>query len=509
MCLALCLGVVCFALAGNAWAAGTTRLNNVAPAANSPSTFAKELTYKPAIGGNVYKLVSNGTYNSNIYRDMTIARLFAQNFDVVITLGGGAVFSGGTVPVSGDLTLTFPGVTTGGYTATVVTPIGGWANANSCVFQVTVTADFTGYPTVVLAAGSSGWTIKDVSNTLASGAIPVTVQTLDASSLISIDNGANDTLNNWIAAAPAYSLYAAGGGLFAATTATVDVATQRKNFVVTSTDGLLTDGGASMGISYSGNVLTLAGAAGFTLLGTDSVKVTFTDSASFAGVSGVTWGGFAAATVGATKVITLTPANFQSLVNTIAPAPAFVFTVDGTTPLATRTISVKLDIIFGVGQSIPNPGVLPYTFAFMGVTPVTTWSVNGTVLVANFMNANTNLFNSRIYLYNSSGLPGDVSVRVLKMPLASTGTTSVASTDITPAGGPIALGSLAAGSGMNIRAEVDILPLLTAITLPYTENGGNLVVEITVKTNSARGTCQVFRKDGSLAFGIADLQVVQ
>jgi hypothetical protein len=506
MCLALCLGVVCFALAGNAWAAGTTRLSTVAP--TSPDTFAKELTYKPTTGGNVYKLVTNGNYSSNIYRDMTVARLLAQNFDVQVTLGGGAVFSGGTVPVNGDLTLTFPVGTTGAYTSTVVMPVGGWANATSFIFQVTVTADFTGYPTIKIAAGDSGWTIKDPLNTLATGTIPVTVTTLDASSLIPIDNGANDTLNNWIAASPAYSPYASGGGLFTATTAMVDVATGRKNFVVTATDGALTDGGASMGVSYSANVLTLAGTAPFVLVGTDSVKLTFTDTMNFAGVSSVTWGGFAAGVSGTTRVISLTPAQYQTLVNTIAPAPAFVFTVDGTTPLATRTISVKQDIIFGVGQSIPSP-LTPFTFAYMANTTVTTWSVNGTVLVANWLNGNTNLYNSRIYIYNSSGLPGDVTVRVLKLPAAATGTTVVTSTDITPAGGPIALGTLAPGAGMNIRAEVDLLPLLTAITLPYYENGGNLIVEITVKTNGARGTCQVFKKDGTLAFGVVDLQVVQ
>jgi len=42
---------------------------------------------------------------------------------------------------------------------------------------------------------------------------------------------------------------------------------------------------------------------------------------------------------------------------------------------------------------------------------------NPTVLVANFMNGNNTAFNSRVYLFNPSTNPGNVTVRVFTLPL--------------------------------------------------------------------------------------------
>jgi DNA-directed RNA polymerase subunit N (RpoN/RPB10) len=100
MCLALCLGVVCFALAGNAWA-GTTSL---ASGVTVPSTYAQEATITPIrvtpIGqfvpqqyGNTYKLVNNASYSSDVYRNMGVTRTASQDFYVVVSLPANVFFS--------------------------------------------------------------------------------------------------------------------------------------------------------------------------------------------------------------------------------------------------------------------------------------------------------------------------------------------------------------------------------------------------------------------------------
>ncbi len=81
------------------------------------------------------------------------------------------------------------------------------------------------------------------------------------------------------------------------------------------------------------------------------------------------------------------------------------------------------------------------------------------ILVANFMNGNNTVFNSRVYLWNPSASAGPVTVRVFTLPL--TGGTPQELTDI-----PLDLGTLGAESARNIRLAEDILAPL-GIPLPY------------------------------------------
>jgi len=121
-----------------------------------------------------------------------------------------------------------------------------------------------------------------------------------------------------------------------------------------------------------------------------------------------------------------------------------------------------------------------------------------TVLVANFMNGNTNTFNSRVYLWNPSTSPGNVSVRVFTLPhpggLAQELTSSA-----------LNLGSLGARSALNLKLAEDILTPL-GITLPYTDNDGDLTLEFTISGATARGATQVF--SSNLAFGTNPLQEI-
>ena len=122
----------------------------------------------------------------------------------------------------------------------------------------------------------------------------------------------------------------------------------------------------------------------------------------------------------------------------------------------------------------------------------------GTVLVANFMNGNTNAFNSRIYLWNPSQSAGNVSVRVFTLPLIG-GTAQELTTTA------LSLGSLGAKSAINIKlAEAILTPL--GITPPYITDGGNLTLEFTIGPANVRGVAQVF--SDSLAFGTYPMQEI-
>ena len=145
--------------------------------------------------------------------------------------------------------------------------------------------------------------------------------------------------------------------------------------------------------------------------------------------------------------------------------------------------------------------VFSSSFAF-GVYPLqeipSTSSGSPTVLVANFMNGNSDAFNSRAYLFNPSTSAGQVTVRVFTLPL----TTGIAR-ELT--GTPLDLGTLEARSALNIELAEDILTPL-GITTPYTTDGGNLTLEFTIQAADVRGAAQVF--SSSFAFGVYPLQEI-
>ena len=120
------------------------------------------------------------------------------------------------------------------------------------------------------------------------------------------------------------------------------------------------------------------------------------------------------------------------------------------------------------------------------------------ILLANFVNGNTDAFNSRVYLWNPSGSSGDVTVRVFTLPL-----TGGLAQELTTA--PLNLGTLGAKSALNVKVAEDILAPL-GITLPYTNNEGDLTLEFTIEVADVRGATQVFSP--SLAFGTHPLQEI-
>ena len=106
-----------------------------------------------------------------------------------------------------------------------------------------------------------------------------------------------------------------------------------------------------------------------------------------------------------------------------------------------------------------------------------------TVLIANFMNGNDAVFNSRVYLWNPSESAGSVTVRVFTLPLIGGTAQELTST-------PLNLGTLGARSALNIKLAEDILTPL-GITLPYADNDGDLTLEFTIEAADVRGATQV------------------
>jgi len=533
MCLALCLGVVCFALAGNAWA-GTTRL---ATGVTVPSTYAQETTITPnrlaifggtAQYGNTYKLVNNATYSSDIYRDMGVAPW--ANFYVVVELPANVYFQGPSVlyqyncplaggcrlPASGDVT-----VSGGGGGATFSLVAGGVNGTNFVTYLATITTAFTSAPTLAITSGTNGWAVRDYSNKLAAagsaGAISASVMTYDAATTNLFDSG-NDAVAI-MQSSPAVQITSA----LYPTTAVINSSDLRMTFTPTFPDTPYQDNGASVGVGLASPVPLNTLGTLFTLSTGDKFTFAFTSSnndfsglvmapigSEFPGtpgtIPGITWAGIPAIySTGNTKTITVAGNNAAI---GFAAQP-FVFTVDGGTTLVPRTFSVKIDLTLVAGGATSGGGAK----ALQAATPVTQWMFGPgegeMVLLANWLNGNTTQYNSRIYLFNSTSTPTDITARVLKMPPAGGTPTSA---EITAPGSPIALGTLSGYSGMNIKLKEDILNYLLAAlpggALPYTENGGNLIVEITAHglDRGISGTCQVF--SGTFAFGQVPLVVI-
>ena len=138
-------------------------------------------------------------------------------------------------------------------------------------------------------------------------------------------------------------------------------------------------------------------------------------------------------------------------------------------------------------------------FTAFPATQLDTTSSTETVLIANFLNGNNAVLNSRVYLFNGSDQAGDITVRVFTLPVSGSIRQELTTT-------PLNLGSLGAKEGFNIKLDVDILAPL-GMGLPYTTDGGNLIVEFTVGAENVSGVAQVF--SSALAFGTYPMQVIQ
>jgi len=455
--LAVCLGVACLLLTGSALAGSTT-------------TTVYNTAREVGAANAVYTLAT-----TTVSRSMGVIRNSTQDFLVVFSMSGGVVFTGSALPDDVDLTVTNVG-------ATISKVAGGAAGNSSVTYLVDVTTDNnTSFPSLTLDA--TGWTVKDVSNTLGGGGtVTASIVTKDSATGTEVDAGGDPA--NWLR-----GVYAVGTPVIRSTTATVDVATNRTNFVVNG-DDLTVDWGAETDLDYNPNVHDLAGLI-YDLLTADTIDYVVTGDLS--GITSIT-------VAGVTHFVTSTElTNGSATISLSGDAVPYeeediYITVDGTTSLSARTISVSVNLTLSGGTSGPTAN----DRQLLGSTTLSVWSLNGTVLISNFANGNNGVFFSRFYLWNPSATGGAITVRVYTLPLSGTSTLV----------GTVAAGTIGGKSGKNIRFAEDVLTPL-AVTLPYVTDGGNLVVEITIEASMVNGFAQTFQPGNLLPFVSIPMVVIQ
>jgi hypothetical protein len=465
--LTFCFGAAFALLAGSALA-GTTTATAIA--------FARELGQ----ANQVYVIPAGIT----IIRGMGIARTQSQDLFLDVTLVGGATFSatgGGALPDPGNVTMT------GAPASFTITKVGGGYEGSSSVrfFVNVLNLDMQQLGVATIAAG--GWGIMDPTNVLGGGgSFGLTVSTADPSTNVPLDIGA-DTVANWITGS-----YATNASLGATTTATIDVSTNRKNFVpnINGNDTLTIDKGATLSVNTG--ISGVYDSSGVPYHLTSASKVNITIAGDLTGITSFNLG-----------PVTLTvsandraagSAAFAIFGNNIAdPGQQSVWiNVDGTTSLSSRAFSVA------VGLQLGGPdGVAANNRTLLFPTILSTWSLNGTILISNYVNGNNGSLQSRLYLHNpASAATADVIARVFTLPLSGGTNAQVGNT--------VTVGALKPGAGINLRLAEDILTP-AGVTLPYTADGGNLFVEFTIQANNVSGVSQTFVNGGVHYFGVYNL----
>ena len=360
------------------------------------------------------------------------------------------------------------------------------------------------FPTITI--DTTGWVIRDVDDVLGGGgSISISVSTRDAGSGIAVDSGSES--DTWLT-----SEFAVVIDHFVATTATIDVGTNRVNFVSTiNADTLTMDLGATLAIKRNDGPLDLTGS--IYTLDVDS-DVILTISGNLIGIDNINWGSAAGedGEDGEDVDIDDDAIDAGEAVITIAgnsglfdgTARGFTITVDDETSLAPRTLTLTVDLDLDPDRTDTSGDGSSARELVSGT--LTVWSLNGTILITNFINGNSNEFRGRVYLWNPpTSVAGVVTVRVfsLAIPGAATlndsellGTVELSDT----------LGPLGPGVALNIRLAEDILVPLGMN--PYTDTGGNLVLEITVESHGVTGYSQTMANDLSLTFGTVPLSII-
>jgi len=428
---------------------------------------------------------------STIERAMTF--IPTQNFNFELTLGGGTVWEDATKSVT--ITVTQPGGTT-------FTDVDGLAQVlTSGGDTLRIVWDFAARNITTFATATilfDAVSFKDKADIVANGgSITLTVETTNSSNVEIDDGGSNDTVTYFKAVNFWNDVKVTSDD------ETVDVNAGRKKFTGNSTK---TGGGSKMLIRETAdadagveNIFDSSGAE-FTTggAGTTAVLITaiFDDGLSLAGISEFTAvGGW---DKGSDRV-TLTNASYALGDN------ALTIEVDGVTELASRTINVTFTF------KVDQPGGGTKSFTKGTSVKISVWKLNGTVLVAHWLQTNTDeadgsdtsgRFKSRLYVVNHTGTAGAITIRVLQSTLSNGADTSNDLGETTPGQIP----DIPANASMLIRME-DVYSAL-GLALPDFTNGGNVAAVITIRVTKATCSYQTFDEDTQSAFfGTANCSV--
>ena len=305
------------------------------------TTTATEVTYAREVGEADTKYVIP-TGNS-IMRKMSL--LPSERFFVKVSLDGNAEFVT-PLPMTDDLSQNAGGVT---ITRRLFgTPAVG---DTSVEYLVTANNPFTDFPT--LTFDTAGWGIKDPDNVLGGGGtINVTVTTRSANTGVMIDTGTDS--DAWLKGI--YGVTVIKDSL-KSTTATIDVPNFPQNFVADFPDSATQDAGATLGLDSSvSGPLDLANTP-YSLVAADSIELVVTGDLS--GITSITWdapGGIkiadtvtAAEVTAGSKTLSI-PGDSTTLDGS---ANVVRITVDGTTTLTARTLSIRVDLVLSGGAGGP------------------------------------------------------------------------------------------------------------------------------------------------------------
>ena len=205
--ITLCLGLACLLMMGSALAGKTE---------------AGEIKYAREVGGAGKQYILPMDNSGDIVR--TLAILPSASFFVKVSLDGNAEFNdegNGVLPAQQDLSKSAGG----GVTA--ITRLGTPEDGDTSVeYLVRVTSPFDNFPGFTFDTG--GWGIEDPDNVLGGGGtINVTVTTRAANTGATIDTGTDS--DAWLKGVAGVTVIKDS---LKSTTATVDVATARTEFVV-------------------------------------------------------------------------------------------------------------------------------------------------------------------------------------------------------------------------------------------------------------------------------------
>jgi len=516
--LALCVGVAFLLLAGSALA-GTTAL--------APGQNLNVVALQSGKAAVVYTIPDGvapraaAVYSSAYTRTMAVARQVASgDFFLDVTLLNGFTFNAGRLPLAADVTLTTPG---GGTIGAITIFNGGAAGNNSVRFRIPVTGSFSTAP--VFTVATAGWMVNDVTGFLSGSATAtsqIDIKTFDANTGVEIDTGVSTV--NFMTAVNALA------ATIASTTATVDTAatSARKNLVAAGGDTLVQDNGASVTITVgnavvANNVHNNLG-VNYTVAAGDFVNLIVTGNLSGIKYLFYNWTTGTGAAPEVRK--TIAPADVTAGFATIAvPGSNALITAlsngsvtvpltieaDGTTQLTTRTFTVAVEATCALNA--PNNRTGANALLAAGTT-LSTWSINGTVLMSNWANANAAAWKSRFYIFNETSTPNaTVIVRMFQIPISSNATAPTAQI-----GNTVTLSkALGAVAGMTIRLE-DVIAASGATTTDLAGPDGsyNIAVEITIYTQGVgvqvggvTGYSQTFNVAGTIFTGTSPLSKIQ
>jgi len=535
MSFALCVGVAFLLLAGSAFA---QTIGTTAVATTDVVVYAQQ----SARANVIYTIPTSGTIGL-VKRTMGVGRQAGNTglFNLQISLPPGFAFQTALTTGGTGITVDVAGT---GFTC-VNAPFQGGKNYVFAAFgappnPVTTDMTFVVYqcqfataspatsPTISIP--TAGWKVYDLNTTPSLNTIgntgAIKVQTFDSNSGIEFDNGPGSTASaTWLKAANGMTVS------ITPTRAVIDVTQSRQKFVVGGlggTDTATNDNDALLNVAFIDKVYGNGGA--LYTLGTDNLYLTLSSGSgdcAMAGVSNFLYNPGAASQVQVTnagvaglsaaqKACTVATTLVIPGANTALPLAAASAAIplqlvnDGTTTLAKRIINIKVDqsVNFGAGQSVVNN--------LQAATTLTTWEINGAVLLANWSNANTAAFKSRFYIFNESPISNaTIYAKVFTIPLIG-GTTAGAQIGNTVQ----FTQTLGAGAGMTIRLE-DIINAansgMTTTNLAGPDSSYNVAVEITIFAPQNQGSfaqavsgyTQTMNLNATMTFGLTPMTRVE